>query len=157
MRSTLGSIGVNRGAMTTYIGDPVRSVMIAEPVFVSPDACLREAASSMVAAGIGVLVVGDGVRPMGMLSERDLVEALSAGTDPDDIDVEAVMSRNVISASAMDPIHDVALQMFEGEVRHLPVMEADQVVGVVSVRDLLRPLLLSALDPGAVGTGAEEG
>lgn len=143
--------------MTTYIGDPVRSVMVGKPVFVTPEISLREAASRMVAAGIGVLVVGDGVRPLGMVSERDLVHALAGAGDPDEVNVEAVMSPNVISASAMDPIHEVALQMFECEVRHLPVMDADQVVGVVSVRDLLRPLLLSALDPGAVETGAEEG
>lgn len=97
-------------------------------------------------ASIGALVVGDVRHQLGIVSERDVVTRLAQDAEPDTATVATAMTPFTVSARPEDPLSDVAAQMLDHLVRHLPVVdEQGTVVGVVSVRDLLRPLLLDAM------------
>lgn len=101
----------------------------------------------MAAEGVGVVIVGRPEDPRGIISERDLVARLASGADPDATTVDQAMTGTLVSARPADRLYEVAIQMLDDEVRHIPVVDAqDRVTGVVSIRDLLRPLILDALD-----------
>ena len=126
--------------MTTHIVDPVGSITGRAPVFVDPEASLRQVAHTLWAESVGLLVVGDPHHPLGVISERDVVADLAQGGDPDVRTARDAMTSYLISLRREDRIYDAAGQMLDDGIRHLPVVDAEgTVVGVVSVRDLLRP------------------
>ena len=95
---------------------------------------------------IGVAVVGDVERPKGMISERDIITSLAQGDDPDSATAADAMTDYVISARGSDPLFDVVPEMIDEAIRHMPVIDdRGTVVGIVSMRDLMNPLLLDAL------------
>lgn len=132
--------------MQLNLEEKVQNLSHREPVFIGPDETLRTATDRMWREDVGVLVVGDGHRLAGIISERDVVQRIAQGADPDTSTVGEAMAHHVISAHSGDPLYEAAFRMLNEEVRHVPVVdELDRVVGMVSVRDLLRPLLLDAL------------
>jgi len=100
--------------------------------------CMRDHA-------IGVLPVYDGDRLAGIISERDLVAALADGAAATAV-AAAYMTPDPVTAAPDEDSAAVALRMVEVGVRHLPVVERGQVVGMVSARDLL---MLGAWPGGA--------
>lgn len=132
--------------MTLHIADTVGSLSQREAVFADPDDTLRSVAHKLWAESVGVLVVGDKRHVLGVISERDIAAELAQGADPDAKTAKEAMTGYVIFARPQDALFDVAGQMLDDAVRHVPVVAADgRVVGMVSVRDLLQPLLLDAL------------
>jgi CBS domain-containing protein len=80
------------------------------------------------------------------VSERDIVAALGQGKDPDTVTASEIMTAPVVAARPGDRLVDVAYLMFDDVIRHVPILdEHGDVSGIVSVRDLLRPLLVDAL------------
>lgn len=132
--------------MTAHVTDPVASLSSRPPVFARPDETLRDVAHRLWEESIGALVVGSPHHPLGVISERDVVGALAVGADPDVLTAGEAMTAYVISARPDDPVFDAASQMIDDAMRHIPIIDTDGVVvGVVSARDLLRPLLIDAL------------
>jgi CBS domain-containing protein len=115
------------------LGDIARPVAIT----VRPTATLREAAEQMAANGVGLVVVLGSGRLLGVASERDIVTAIAEGADVDDERIESVMAIEVLSAATTTPAAEAVEMMLDGGIRHLPVVDGDRVVGVVSMRDLL--------------------
>jgi len=103
------------------------------------------------------IVPGEATSIAGMISERDVVAQLAIGADPDTVTADRAMSRNVISAQPTDPVLDVVFLMLDAGVRHIPVIDddLDQALGVVSMRDLLQPLLVEHF--GGTPAGARDG
>lgn len=136
--------------MSAHVGDRVGSISRREPVRAEPTETLRQVAEKLWTDEIGVVVVCDPHgRPSGLISERDIVAALAQGADPDEVTADKAMTPYVVSLRADDQLFDAAGQMLDRGIRHLPVLdESGSVVGMVSVRDLLRPLLLDALGGG---------
>jgi len=131
-------------------------------VVVAPRDTLRDVALQLWEAGVGAAVVpGDATSIAGVISERDVVAQLAIGADPDTVTADQAMSRNVISAQPADPVLDVVFLMLDAGVRHIPVVDddLDQVLGVVSMRDLLRPLLVEHFGgtPDGSPNGASDG
>ena len=95
---------------------------------------------------IGAVVVTDvvlteGTTVLGLLSERDVMRALVAGgQDIMKLPVERVMSKNLISCEPNDDLADVIEKMDRHAIRHLPVLDEHTLVGVLSVRDVIRVL-----------------
>lgn len=118
-------------------------------VVLAPATSLRAAATALWEEGAGAAVVGTTDDPQGVLSERDVMMALAEGGDPDTLTAAEVMTPRVIAVRPDDRLVDVAYLMFDDVIRHVPVVDEDGVVGIVSVRDLLRPLLCDALAPNA--------
>ena len=99
---------------------------------------VRTAARRMTESNIGAAAVVDSGRLTGIFSERDLMARVVAkGLNPDDTPVAMVMSRELIVAEPREDV-DAALQkMHSIHARHLPVVEDGQLVGMISLRDLL--------------------
>ena len=112
---------------------------------VSPDTTLRDVASKMYVQSVGAFVVGTSSHPAGVISERDVVRMIGQGADPDQATAKEAMSSHFVWVRPGDLLFEAASQMMESEVRHLPVLDdADSVVAMISVLDLLQPLLLDA-------------
>lgn len=142
--------------MTLHVADRLRGLPRREPVLTDPSATLRSVAHTLWSESVGMAVVGDAHHPRGVISERDVVAALAQGADPDSMTAVDAMTTYIVSARPEDPLFDVAGQMIDDEIRHLPILDENgAVVGMVSVRDLLRPMLLDALSGGERGASSE--
>ena len=133
--------------MLSTVWTKVKEGATREPVVVPPQTSLRSATDVMARHSIGAVVVATDKQVVGILSERDVVNALAAGADPDGATVAGAMSHDVVSLRPDDTIYDAAVDMLDLGIRHVPVLsERGAVLGMVSVRDLLRPLLTASLD-----------
>lgn len=128
--------------MSWSLKDRVEQLQLRSPVSVSAQATLRAAAQELWREDVGAVLVEDGGQPVGILSERDVVKRAARGEDFDVVRVAEVMSTNTIAAGPYDTLQDVAYQMLQSGIRHLPVQDASgRIIGMVSIRDLLRPLI----------------
>lgn len=105
------------------------------------DELLVEAAARMQDHRVGSLAVLARGRLVGIFTERDLSRAIAWGADPKVTTVAEYMTTEPVSVRLDTDVREVALAMLELECRHLPVVEADEVVGMVSIRDLLGDVL----------------
>lgn len=115
----------------------VREIMTDRTVCqVSPGAGVREAIRLMSARNVGSVLVTDGGRLVGIFTERDAVRrVLAAGRDPDLTIVAEVMTREPDTIRPGDSVDDAIRRMDEFAYRHLPVIDGDVLVGVLSIRD----------------------
>ncbi|HET9184795.1 MAG TPA: CBS domain-containing protein [Solirubrobacterales bacterium] len=117
----------------------VRDGMSDISLTVGPAHSLRQAAARMVEEGTGAALVLDGDSPMpGILTERDLLHSVAAGQDPDSEQVGDHMSESVIAAAPDWSLERAAAEMSRRNIRHLVVVEESEVVGVLSMRDIVR-------------------
>lgn len=99
---------------------------------------VRSAASRMADANIGAAAVVDAGRLAGIFSERDLMARVVAkGLNPDDTAVGTVMSKELVVAAPSENFDDALQKMHAIRARHLPVVEEGELVGMISLRDLL--------------------
>lgn len=100
---------------------------------------LREASSRMVERGIGAALVEDDEMPVpSVITERDVLKAIGTGLDPDRELVRDHMSEKVITASPDWSMERAATEMSRRGIRHLVVCDAGELVGVLSMRDIMR-------------------
>jgi len=117
----------------------VRQGMSSVVLTVGPGHTLREAAARMTEKGVGAAVVMDEEQPgPGIVSERDILNSLGRGEDPDAERVADHMSDTVISASPDWSLERAAVEMSRRHIRHLVVVEGADLVGVLSMRDIVR-------------------
>ena len=115
--------------------------MTASLLTVAADATLGEAAAAMATRGVGAVVVLEGERVAAILTERDVMKAVAAGSDGS-APVKEWMTPHPDTIEPSDTTDHAASLMIHGGFRHLPVVEADgRVVGIVSIRDLLKVAL----------------
>jgi CBS domain-containing protein len=106
---------------------------------VGPGHTLRDAARVMTEKGVGAAVVVDDERPApGIVSERDILNSLGKGEDPDAELVGAHMSGSVITAAPDWSLERAAVEMARRHIRHLVVVEGGETVGILSMRDIVR-------------------
>jgi signal-transduction protein with cAMP-binding, CBS, and nucleotidyltransferase domain len=100
---------------------------------------LREAAEMMVEKGTGAALVADDERPVpAIVTERDILQSLGRGQDPDTELVSEHMSEGVVAASPEWSLEHAAAEMSTREIRHLVVFDGGAVIGVLSIRDIVR-------------------
>jgi CBS domain-containing protein len=105
----------------------------------SVDDTIRVASRYMSEKRVGAVVVIEGNRLVGVLSERDIMgRVVARGLDPDQARVGEVMTRDIVVAKPEDSHDDGLRKMKQAGCRHLPVVEGDRYVGMVSLRDLLQ-------------------
>jgi CBS domain-containing protein len=104
---------------------------------VSPQTSVSEAAAAMVRGRFGSAVVLTGSALVGIFTERDVLRAAAAGGDLSAQPVRNWMTDDPITATADEDSEDASETMLAGGFRHLPVVDAGAVVGIVSLRDLL--------------------
>ena len=107
---------------------------------VPPQATLLDLADRLAHVGVGALVVSrDGESIDGIVSERDLARALARdGVDALAVPVEQVMAHEVRTCSASSTIDAVMATMTEARIRHMPVVDDGQMVGIVSIGDVVK-------------------
>jgi len=117
----------------------VRDGMSDVAVTVGPSHTLRQAAAAMVARNVGAaLVIDDEAPTPGICTERDLLLSVGAGEDPDTEAVGDHMTESVLAAAPDWSLEHAAAEMSRRGVRHLVVFEAGEVVGILSMRDIVR-------------------
>ncbi len=106
---------------------------------ISPGASVVEAVRKMNERKIGALLVVEEDKPVGMFTERDiLARVIDSGKDPSVTKIEEVMSREVVAIHPEATV-EVAMAVMTGRrCRHLPVLEGEEIVGLVSIGDLIR-------------------
>jgi len=107
---------------------------------ISADATLGEAAAKMAERAVGAVVILEGDSIAAILTERDVMKAVAAGKDGS-ASVADWMTRRPDTIEPEDTTDHAATLMIHGGFRHLPVVEAGKVVGIVSIRDLMRVAL----------------
>jgi CBS domain-containing protein len=123
-------------------------VMTKEVFAVDGGLRLREAATRMTERRVGAVVVLDGDRLLGILTERDILRAVGEDRDAS-ATVEDCMTKHPEVVEPSDTTDHAAVLMIHGGFRHLPVVEGGRVVGIVSIRDLMRFTLSDTSPRGA--------
>ncbi|NBM15354.1 cyclic nucleotide-binding/CBS domain-containing protein [Streptomyces sp. GC420] len=119
----------------------VRDAMSTVVLTIGPDHTLRQAARLMAARRVGAAVVLDpDTSGLGILTERDILNAVGAGQDPDQETAGAHTTTDVVFAAPGWTLEEAAVTMAHGGFRHLIVLDGEGggAVGIVSVRDIIR-------------------
>jgi len=117
----------------------VRDGMSSVVLTVGPGHSLREAARLMAERAVGAAVIMDPESAgAGIFTERDLLESIGAGQDPEVEKVADHLTTNIVYAAPDWSLEEAAVAMIRGGFRHLVVLEGGQVAGVVSMRDIVR-------------------
>jgi CBS domain-containing protein len=123
--------------MSLTPADPVERLLTGPPVAVHAEDTLLSVAEMIIEDSIGAVVVRGTDGPAGVVSERDIVAAVVDGLDLEADRASDVMSMDVVTIGADEPISAAAATMISGAIRHLPVVSDGVLVGVVSIRDVL--------------------
>jgi CBS domain-containing protein len=122
-----------------------------EVITIGPHATLEQAVTSLASHRIGALVVlGADQRVIGILSERDIVRTLAEqGAAALGMQVSQAMTRKVVTCSECDTVGAIMEQMTTGKFRHLPVLDQDRLIGIVSIGDVVKHRLCEMEDESA--------
>ena len=102
-------------------------------------ASVAEAAQMMETHNIGIVAVLDGERLVGVFSERDVVRrVINRGRDPLTTALGDVMTKNIVVASPNEDYQSAMRKMDHANIRHLPVVDGDRMLSMLSIRDLMR-------------------
>ena len=119
---------------------PIGNAMSVRVVSVSPDDSVQLVIQRMMEEEIGAVVVCEGPRLVGIFTERDVLRLAAEGPDFLTVRVDTVMTTQVVTVSPDVRLLDAARLMGERRVRHLPVVEGENVLGLVGIRDVLSVL-----------------
>jgi len=109
---------------------------------IAPDASVLEALRRMAKFNSGALLVMSSAKVAGILSERDCVRKVElAGKTPKDTTVGEIMTSEVISVEASQSLEGCMTLMLEKSIRHLPVYDGGELVGFISIRDVLKEVV----------------
>ena len=130
----------------------VREAMTTVVLTIGPAHTLRQAATLMSARRVGAAVVFDpDTSGLGILTERDVLNSLGAGQDPDQETAQSHTTTDVVFATEEWTLEQASEAMTHGGFRHLIVLHEQEPVGIVSVRDIVRCWTGRAETVGAVG------
>lgn len=109
---------------------------------IRPEAPVLDAIRLMAEAHVGAVLVMDGPRLVGILSERDYArKVVLQGRSSSDTPVRDIMTADVLTTSPLDTSDRCMQTMTEHRIRHLPVVDGDDVVGMVSIGDLVKAVI----------------
>jgi CBS domain-containing protein len=109
---------------------------------IRPDATVYDALKMLAEYGVGALMVMEGGKLVGVVSERDYTRKIALeGRSSKDTQVADIMTRNVLVVSPTTRTRACMALMSEKKIRHLPVVEGDTVVGMISIRDIMDDII----------------
>ena len=116
----------------------LKDILTRDPVVLSPDVPLKEAAQKMRDIDSGVMPVGEDDQLLGMLTDRDItIRATAEGKDPNNTPVREVMTPEVVYCFEDDDVRDAAKKMEEHQIRRLIVLTRDKrLAGIVALGDI---------------------
>jgi CBS domain-containing protein len=127
-------------------------IMQRDVLAVAPEDTLGFAAEQMADRGVGASVVLDYGRLIGILSERDILRAVAGRVHSSEARVREWMTADPVTASPSTSPEEAARIMIDQGFRHLPVVEDEQAVGIVSIRDVVRWSVESGVEAGEVAS-----
>lgn len=111
-------------------------------VSIAPDAPVIDALRMMADAGVGAVLVMEGKKLVGILSERDYArKVVLLGRTSSDTPVSEIMSHQVVCGRLLDTVDHCMQVMTDKRIRHLPILEHKEVVGIVSIGDLVKAVI----------------
>ncbi len=119
----------------------VADVMASRVVTVSPDDPVQLAIARMLEENVGSVGVCEGERLVGIFTERDVLRLAGEGPDFREVRVGDVMTRQLVTLAPDDDVLDAARLMGERKIRHLPVLEGENLLGMVGIREIVRALV----------------
>ena len=126
------------GQTMVKAGVKVREAMTENVYTITPGLTLREAAEFLVSHKIGAAVIIDPEEPgPGIVTERDIVRSLGSGEDPDKELIRHHLTSNATFADADWSLEEAADAMARGGFRHLVVINDGELVGIISMRDII--------------------
>ncbi len=138
-----GLIAARRGIQRMLVKQILNAKASRGVLTIEPSARVGDAAKMLSERGVGALVVSaSGSAPDGVLSERDIVREIGRqGSDALQHEVTAIMSSKVITCRPGDTADDILAVMTNGRFRHMPVMENDRMIGLISIGDVVKARL----------------
>jgi CBS domain-containing protein len=127
----------------------VRDVMSKEPKVVRPDTSVKEIVATMSKFDIGSVIVVQGDRPIGIITERDIINRLvEASLNPEVLAAKQLMTTPLVTISQNANIEEAAKLMAKKRAKRLPVMEKDKLVGMLTFTDIVFkvPTMLAILE-----------
>ena len=115
----------------------LRDIAISHLLTIERHNTLRQAAKAMTARGVGSAVIMTDEKVAGIVTERDLLHAISEGNDFDSTTVDSIMTEDPVAGSPGWDLTRAVRTMIDGNFRHLLVKEMDDPIGIVSLRDLM--------------------
>ena len=119
----------------------IADVMTFRVVTVGPDDPVSVAIARMLEEGIGSVAVCEGERLVGIFTERDVLRLAGEGPGFAEVRVGDVMTRSPVTLAPHDDVLDAARLMGERKIRHVPVLEGENLLGMVGVREVMRTLV----------------
>ncbi len=120
-------------------GYKVCDAMTRNPVSISPGSTIYQCAIKMKEKHIGGLVVTEGKSLLGFISDRDIVrKVIAEKKDPSSANASEIMAKNLVTISPEADIYDALIKMRDTDVRHLPVMSSGNMVGIITLKDILK-------------------
>ena len=116
----------------------VKDIMTREVVTVGPHYNVADVASLMDARGIGSVLVLEEDRVLGILTERDILKVIGAGEDPKNVAAHEALTDDLYTIGPDASVDEAAHEMTRAGVRHLPVISDEGLIGILSIRDLVR-------------------
>ena len=117
----------------------IRDVMTPNPATVEASTSILEAAKTMAGEDVGPLPVTEGGRLVGIVTDRDIVvRVLAEGRDPQSTTVADIASSELVTVSPDDDLDQALRKMASSQVRRLPVVEGDRIIGIVAQADVAR-------------------
>jgi CBS domain-containing protein len=114
---------------------------------IKPKEPLNRALQKMVKRNIGSVVVVEGEKPVGIVTERDISRCVARGTKTLKTQVKKLMSSPLVTIARSAAIQEAMMIMLKHGIRRLPVVEKEKLVGIISERDLLRWVLRVTNEP----------
>jgi CBS domain-containing protein len=109
---------------------------------ISPDATVFAGLTLMAEKNIGALLIIEHDRPVGIMSERDYArKIILEGRSSRDTKVRSIMTTRLVRAQPSDSVEHAMALMTQERIRHLPIMEGDTVLGLVSIGDLVKAMI----------------
>ncbi|MEK6984336.1 MAG: CBS domain-containing protein [Nanoarchaeota archaeon] len=120
-------------------GFKVHDCMTTKPISVSPDASLEDCAKVMAKNHVGALVIKDNNLSKGLITEQDIVrKVLAKGTNPLTKKVKDFMEKKLMTIDPNDDIYDALIKMRDSNIRHLPVIDKGNMIGLLTLKDVLK-------------------
>jgi CBS domain-containing protein len=120
------------------ISEVLSSKPIKDVITVAPDATVRELVALLAEHNVGALVVCEGERLAGIVSERDVVRRLQEDETVLDRPVSSIMTSDVKTCAPDQRVNDLMQVMTDGRFRHMPVIDDGRLVGIVSIGDVVK-------------------
>jgi CBS domain-containing protein len=125
----------------------ISEIMTQAAVTDSSEDTLTEACDKMRHAQTSSILIMDGERMIGIVTERDVVKAVAQGLEPKETRVKDLMTTDIVTIGPMTTLKEAAEIMATKWIRHLPIVEGSKVVGMISQRDLTGVLAKALHEP----------